>query len=167
MLSASLVLFPLLMIYAACMDLFTMRISNGISIALTVGFLPLAMAYGLPPPVIGLHYSCGLFILLITFTMFAFGMIGGGDAKLAAASAIWMGFDYLLDYLIVASLLGGVLALALLAARRIPLPAALSRRDWIARLHDPNGAVPFGIALGLGGVIIYPKTSVWLLALGG
>ena len=164
MLQASLLICPLLMIFAACMDLFTLRISNNISIALVIGFFPLALICGLSLPAIGLHYGCGLFILFITFTLFALGKIGGGDAKLAAASAVWIGWDLLLDYLLIASLLGGALALFLLAARRAPLPLVLLREPWIARLHDPKGAVPFGIALGLGGVIVYPQTPLWLLA---
>ena len=40
------------------------------------------------------------------------GWIGGGDAKIAAATALWFGFDQLFPYLAVASLLGGLLTLA-------------------------------------------------------
>ena len=166
MLNATLYLFPALMLFAAWMDLFTMRISNGISIALAIGFLPVALGFGLSPVVIGAHYLCGFFILVITFTLFALGNIGGGDAKLAAASAIWIGWDALLDYLIAASLLGGALALLILLARQFSLPLALLRFDWIARLHEPKGGIPFGVALGMGGVIVYPQTALWLGALG-
>ena len=58
MLNATLYLFPALMLFAAWMDLFTMRISNGISIALAIGFLPVALGFGLSPVVIGADYLC-------------------------------------------------------------------------------------------------------------
>ncbi len=163
--------FPLIMIFAACMDLFTMRISNWISIVLAMGFLPIALLDGLPfwslaPNSIALHYACGLLILLVTFVLFAFGKIGGGDAKLAASSAIWIGWEGLLDYLLVASLLGGVLGLFFLAARTVALPIFLLNQPWIARLHEPRGPLPFGVALGVGAIIVYPQTSMWLSAMG-
>ena len=53
---------------------------------------------------------------------FSQGWIGGGDAKLAAATALWFGFAHLLDYLIYASLFGGVLTLVLIQFRKLPLP---------------------------------------------
>lgn len=167
MLNATVFSFPMLMLFAAWMDLFTMRISNWISIALTLAFFPLALLSGLGLGDIGFHYLCGLFILVPTFTLFAFGKIGGGDAKLAASSAIWIGWDSLLDYLIIAALLGGALALLILAARQIALPLFLLRQPWIARLHEPKTGIPFGVALGLGAMIVYPQTAIWLGALGG
>ena len=54
------------------------------------------------------------------------GWIGGGDAKLAAATALWFGFDHLLDYLLYASLFGGALTLVLLQFRQWPLPSPLA-----------------------------------------
>ncbi len=167
MLDAAVLVFPFLMILAGCMDLFTMQISNNISIALVVAFLPLSLCCGLPLSLIGLHYACGLFILVVTFALFAWGKIGGGDAKLAAASAIWMGWSFVFDYLVTASFLGGLLALFLLSARQFPLPLMLERQPWIVRLHKPKGGVPFGVALGLGGIIVYPQTAIWIGALGG
>lgn len=149
-----------------------MRISNKISIVLVVGFLPAALICGLPlwslaAHSIGLHYACGFFVLAISFALFATGKIGGGDAKLLASSAIWVGWDSLLDYLVVASFLGGALALFLLAMRKIPLPLVLLKHTWIARLHEPKGPVPFGVALGVGALIVYPETQIYLSALGG
>jgi prepilin peptidase CpaA len=92
-------------------------------------------------------------------------VIGGGDAKLAAATVIWVGWGSVIDYLLIASVFGGLLAMFLLSARQFPLPLALQRQPWIARLHEPRGGVPFGVALGLGGVIVYPQTAIWLSTL--
>ena len=80
---------------------------------------------------------------------FARGWIGGGDAKLAAATALWLGFDQLLNYLIFASLFGGVLTLAILRFRLMPLPALLANQEWAKRLHRMDTGIPYGIALAL------------------
>ncbi len=93
--TATLVLFPGLMIFAAFSDLFTMTISNRVSIALVAIFCVLALALHMPLASFGLHLACGLAVLVCTFGLFAFGWIGGGDAKLASATALWLGWDHL------------------------------------------------------------------------
>ena len=95
--------------------------------------------------------------------MFTQGWIGGGDAKLVAATALWFGFGHLLDYLIYASLLGGVLTILLIQFRLLPLPGLLARQQWIMRLHDKAGGVPYGIALAAAALIVYPNTG-WMPA---
>ncbi len=95
-----------------------------------------------------------------------FGWVGGGDAKLAAATALWLGWDHVLDYGLAASVIGGLLTLALLQARRWPLPQWAFRQEWIARLHDQATGIPYGIALAIAGLLVYPDTAVWLHAIG-
>src|SRR6516164_673554 len=107
-----LILFPALMAFAASSDFLTMTISNKVSIALVGGFLALALLTGLSAGEFGSHVGAGALVLVIAFIFFARGWVGGGDAKLAAATALWLGFDPLLSYLINASLLGGMLTLA-------------------------------------------------------
>jgi prepilin peptidase CpaA len=110
-----------------------------------------------------LHLAAAAVVLVIAFIFFAQGWIGGGDAKLVAATALWFGFDYLLDYLIYASLFGGALTLTLLQFRKLPLPAVLARQDWIVRLHETGAGVPYGIALAAAALAVYPKTG-WMPA---
>jgi prepilin peptidase CpaA len=159
------IFFPLLMAFAACSDLLTMTISNRISVGLVLGFIPLALLLGMPLADVGLHLSCGAAVLALTFALFCTGQIGGGDAKLAAATAIWIGWDHLLEFALVASILGGLLTLGIIAARRWPLPPMFMRWAWIARLHDQKSGVPYGIALALAGLILYPETQVWIRAI--
>jgi prepilin peptidase CpaA len=159
--AATLLLFPALMIFAAVSDLFTMTISNRVSIALVVIFVPLAYFGGMPAGDIGMHLAIGAAILVFTFALFAFGWIGGGDAKLAAATAIWIGWERLADYGLDAALVGGALTLAILQLRRWPLPAWAGAFDWLTRLHDRNAGVPYGIALAAAGLFVYPETSLW------
>jgi prepilin peptidase CpaA len=161
----TLLLFPALMAFAASSDLFTMTISNRLSLALAAGFVLLALATGMSWPAVGMHLAAAALVLVVAFVFFTQGWIGGGDAKLAAATALWFGFDYLLDYMIYASLFGGALTLLLLQFRKLPLPQALARQEWIQRLHDQSGGVPYGIALAAAALTVYPHTG-WMTSLG-
>ncbi|MBN9584682.1 MAG: prepilin peptidase [Afipia sp.] len=160
---ARLFLFPALMAFAAASDLFTMTIPNRVSLLLIAGFFVLAGFGGMPLEQIGLHAAAGLTVLVVAFACFAFGWIGGGDAKVAAAVGLWFGFPPLTNYLLYASLIGGALTLLLLEFRRWPLPYALGSQDWLERLHRKETGIPYGIALALGALIIYPETD-WIKA---
>jgi prepilin peptidase CpaA len=156
---ARLLLFPALMAFAAASDLFTMTISNRISLALVAGFAVLAVLGGMGATEIGLHVSAGAVVLVVSFFCFAMGWVGGGDAKVAAAAALWFGFGHLLSYLVYASLFGGVLTLLLLQFRQWPLPYPFARQDWLLRLHAKETGIPYGIALAVGALMIYPETE--------
>ena len=160
---ARLLFFPALMAFAAASDLFTMTISNRVSLALAAGFFALALASGMAPTDILLHLAAGAIVLAAAFACFAFGWIGGGDAKVAAGAALWFGFAYLLNYLLYASLFGGVLTLILLQFRQWPLPYALAGQTWLLKLHAKESGIPYGIALAVGALMIYPETE-WIRA---
>lgn len=162
-----LIVFPFFMAYAAASDLLTMLIPNRISLALAAGFCALAATGVFSLPEIGLHVGAGALVLCITFTLFALGKVGGGDAKLAAVTALWLGFDQLLDYLLVASIFGGALTLAILAARAQPLPYVVARLPFALHLHDRRTGIPYGIALAAAALAVLPETLLWTRALGG
>ncbi|TCT07228.1 prepilin peptidase CpaA [Tepidamorphus gemmatus] len=156
--------FPAAMVLAACLDAFTMTIPNRLTIAFALLFAPAAAFAGLPLADIGLHLAAGAAMLAVAFGLFAMGWIGGGDAKFFAATALWLGWGGLLAYALYFSLIGGALTLAILAARAVPLPALLGRAQWLLRLHDARSGIPYGIALAVAGLIIYPATP-WMQAL--
>jgi len=160
-----LLLFPALMALAASTDFLTMTISNRISLALAGGFCILALCTGMSLPAFAWHLGAGALVLAVAFVFFARGWIGGGDAKLAAVTALWFGFDYLPDYLIYASLFGGVLTLLLIQFRLLPLPNVLARQNWIQRLHEKGADVPYGIALAAAALFVYPETG-WMKLFG-
>jgi prepilin peptidase CpaA len=160
---ARLLLFPALMAFAAASDLFTMTISNRVSLALAAGFLLLAVPSGMGFYDILLHLGAGATVLTIAFACFAMGWVGGGDAKVAAAAALWFGFGHLVTYLVYASLFGGALTLLLLQFRQWPLPYALAGQTWLLRLHAKESGIPYGIALAIGALTIYPETD-WIRA---
>lgn len=156
-----LLLFPALMAFAASSDLFTMTISNRLSVALAGSFVVLALVSGLGLEAIGMHLAAGAVVLAAGFVFFSRGWIGGGDAKLAAATALWLGFDHLMAYLLYASIFGGILTLAMIRFRLMPLPQALAEQEWVKRLHRLDGGVPYGIALAAAALLIYPETN-WM-----
>ena len=156
-------LFPALMAFAAASDLFTMTISNRVSLALAVGFLALALLGGMEFHDILSHLGAGLTVLVVAFGCFAMGWVGGGDAKVAAAAALWFGFGHLLNYLLYASLFGGALTLLLLQFRQWPLPWQLAGQPWLLKLHAKESGIPYGIALAIGALMIYPETE-WIKA---
>ena len=160
---ARLMLFPALMAFAAASDLFTMTISNRVSMALAGGFLLLALLSGMGFYDILAHVGAGATVLTVAFACFAMGWIGGGDAKVAASAALWFGFGHLLTYLVYASLFGGALTLLLLQFRQWPLPYALAGQTWLLRLHAKESGIPYGIALAIGALMIYPETD-WIKA---
>jgi prepilin peptidase CpaA len=163
--TTALLLFPATMAFAASSDLLTMTISNRITLILLAGFFLLAFATGMEQTQILSHVGAASLVLLVTFIFFARGWIGGGDAKLAAVTALWLGFDHLLEYALYASLLGGVLTLAMIRFRLMPLPKFLARQQWLMRLHQLDGGVPYGIALAAAALLIYPETP-WMKSLG-
>ncbi len=163
--SIALILFPALMAFAASSDLLTMTISNRVTLALFIGFFVLAFITGMNQQQLLYHVVAGFAVLAVTFVFFARGWIGGGDAKLAAVTALWFGFDQLLEYALYASLLGGVLTLAMIRFRLLPLPQMLARQEWLKRLHQLDSGVPYGIALAAAALLIYPETP-WMKTAG-
>lgn len=155
-------LFPLVMVFAALSDLFTMTISNKIPLILLAAFVPMAVAAGFSGEQLAIHIACGAGVLVLTFVFFAFGWIGGGDAKLAAAIAVWMGFEHLADYGLYSALMGGALTIAILYARHMPLPRFAFGIAWVERLYDRGAGVPYGIALAAAGLLLYPETHLWM-----
>ncbi|MBV8961850.1 MAG: prepilin peptidase [Hyphomicrobiales bacterium] len=156
--------FPALMAFAAAYDLTTMTIPNKLTAAVALAFVAVAGLCHLPASEVAWHLAAGLLVLAVTFAMFAAGWMGGGDAKLAAGIALWLGFADLLDYFMLASILGGVLTVALLLARRYPLPMVLARLPWALKLHAPETGIPYGIALAIAALAILPHTEIMLRA---
>ena len=163
--SLVLIALPLLLAAAAGWDLASFTIPNFLQLGLIGSFAGFAVAAHLAAPDIGHHLLAGLIGLLIGFTLFALGYVGGGDAKLYACLLLWLGLRDVMSYTLLASFLGGMLTLGLMGARRLPLPPLLARQGWIARLHDSR-AIPYGVALSAGAFLLLPGTEIFHLAAG-
>lgn len=153
--------FPLLVIVAAIRDVTSFTIPNWISLALVAAFAPAAVMAGLPVGTIGLQLGIGFAALVLGMAMFAFRWIGGGDAKLFAAAALWLGWPACAPYLMITCVAGGGLAVALLGLRSMWLRRyAVQGPAWFARLAEPEEAVPYGVAIAVGALAAFPHSPL-------
>ncbi len=161
--SAAVLLFPLFMILGAVLDLVSYRIPNWVSGALVAAFLGAAasvVAAGAPLSVVGVDIAVGIAALLAGVAMFALGWIGGGDAKLFAAAALWLGWPALPTFLPATTLACGAVALLLVALRsEVVRPLARGRPSWFARLAEPGESVPYGVAIAAGALAAFPASD--------
>lgn len=162
---AVLLVFPAAMAFAAAMDLFTMTIPNRVSITLVAAFCLAAAMMGIGWQAFASHVGAGLLMLVIGIGMFSRGWLGGGDAKLLAATALWLGFEHLLSYVLLAGIAGGVLAMLILSYRRIMPPLWVTRQAWAMRLHGAKAGIPYGIALAAAGLHVFPSTNLFAAVL--
>ena len=160
-----LLVFPVLVIVAALRDVTSFTIPNWISGLLILAFFPAALLVGIAPMAIGAHLLIGLGALAAGIGMFALRWIGGGDAKLFAAAALWLGPPAALSFVVMTGLAGGALALALISLRSPLLrPYVLSGPAWFGRLADPKEAVPYGVAIAAGALATFadsPLMQAW------
>jgi len=151
--------FAALLIVAALGDLTTYRIRNWIPLAMIAAFAAAAPATGLGLPVMGLHLGVGAAALVLGMVMFALGWIGGGDAKLFAAAALWLGWPAALTFGAVTCIAGGALAMGLLALRSGYLrPFVVTGPAWVNRLAEPGENVPYGVAIAIGALAALPAS---------
>lgn len=156
----ALFVFPGAMAFAAAMDLLTMTIPNRISLALAGSFAVAALLTGLPLDVFASHLAAGTAMLAVGIGLFAMGWVGGGDAKLLAAGALWLGFPQLLEFLLLTGVVGTFLILALLGYRAYPA-AALPIPSWALRLHRSDTGLPYGVAIGSAALVLFPYSPLF------
>jgi prepilin peptidase CpaA len=143
-------------------DVRTRRIPNALTAAIAIlGLAQLIVAGDLVAAAHTLIASAAVFAT--AFMLFWRGVFGGGDAKLMAAMALLVGSHDLLDFLLIMSVCGGGLGLAILArdafhARRRHTSQQLagpSTVHWAAptpALAKPT--VPYGVAIASAGVVM-------------
>lgn len=163
----TLLIFPLCMSVAAISDLLTMTIPNRVSIALAVAFVVLAPLCGLPLSEFGMHFAGAGIVFCACFALFALNVMGGGDAKLLAAAALWFGLDpSLLSFAVYVALIGGLITVVIVLLRSqshiimaigLPLPNSL--------LHAKK--IPYGIAIATGGILAFPASPLVIAATKG
>lgn len=156
-------LFAALMIGAGVRDLTTMTIPNALVLLLVVAYAALAPFVGIGPAELLRDVGIALAVLAAGFLLFAFGWIGGGDAKLAAAATLWLGTGAALPFLFNAAVFGMILTLALLSLRRLPQVPVLAAVPWLARLQSGTAAIPYGVALAAGALATLPQSHWFAL----
>jgi prepilin peptidase CpaA len=153
--------FAALLLTGGIRDLVSYIIPNWISLAV-VGLFPLAaLAAGLPLGEFGLHLAIGAGVLILAMGMYALKWIGGGDAKLFAAAAVWMGWPAIANFALWTALTGGGLAVVLMSMRTVQLrPLVLLGPPWLVKLSEPGGAAPYGVAIAVGGLTALPSSPL-------
>ena len=128
-----------LLLAAAVGDLRRREISNWLNGAIALLAIPYWFASGLSPwPDMALQLGVAAFLFGIFALLFQFGWMGGGDVKMIGAVALWLPAVAVLNLLVIMSLAGGVLTLAMLARRRLTK-------------SQENLEVPYGVAIAFGG----------------
>jgi prepilin peptidase CpaA len=150
----------LALIMAAVYDVATLTIPNWLSLALLGMFPAAGILAGFGPADWAWHLAAGAAALCAGIAVFAFGFAGGGDAKLFAAGALYMGFGAFGQFVFAVAMAGGALVLVLLILRRIPLPAAVVAQPWVARLYQKGQGVPYGVAIAAGALLVLPQTHL-------
>ena len=157
--SVALAIYALALVAAGLSDLVRYEIPNSLCLALVAGFALFAVS--LPLAIVAWHVAAGMAVLAATALCFAFRIFGGGDAKLLAATALWVGWQNLASFILVTAVAGGILGLFLLALRRFaPAPSA---ERWYGRLLARDEGVPYGIAIAFSGLVLLPRLSPALL----
>ena len=107
----------------------------------------------------------GFGVFAVAFGMFAVGWLGGGDAKLLAATAFWWQTVDLFPYLLVTAIAGGALAIFLMLGRHY-IPARALTSPWLHRMFKDETKMPYGIALAIGALVTMPKSQIYLGLIG-
>lgn len=153
-------LFVALVVYGAWSDARELRIPNWVSLSLLAAFVPMGVVSGIGLEDVTWHLAAGVAVLIAGFVLFALNLFGGGDAKLMAAAALWVGWGEVAFFLIAVVLVGGLLSVLVVLLRK----GLGLWPDWLVRrlegLFTPNKAVPYGIAIAAGVLITVPRMDV-------
>ena len=128
-----------MLIVAATGDLRSRIIPNWLNAAIALLAIPYWFLSGLPlwPDVAGqITVAAGLFALFAL--AFRFGMMGGGDVKLVAALALWLPLGAVVKLLVIMSIAGGAITIAMMARQRLGK-------------NKEAPEVPYGVAIAFGG----------------
>jgi len=110
-------------------------------------------AQGLGWGEIGVQLLVALAVFAVFAAAFACGWMGGGDVKMIAALALWLPLGGLIDMLMLMSVLGGAITVAMMIERR-----------WQRRIGAVE--IPYGVAIAAAALLALPATLPAPLAAG-
>jgi len=142
-----------LLLVAAITDALTYRIPNWVCAAIAVLFV-VTGPFGMPLQVLCLHLAVGIAVFGVGYALYAFSGMGAGDAKLAAAIALWVGpagFQVWATFFGLAML---ALAILLVGVRRAVHP--LGGNEPSLRVFKRGAPVPLGVALSASAIAASP-----------
>jgi prepilin peptidase CpaA len=156
-----LAVFPAGVIVAALKDATSFTIPNWISAGLVLAFLPVALILHMPWDAVGVCALSAFAALVCGMGLFALGWCGGGDAKLLAACALWLGWPGVMTFLLATGVAGGLLAAGLITARKGMIGALIGAGPgWLGRLMRPEEDLPYGLAIAVGALAAFPSSAL-------
>lgn len=159
--------FPAALLIAAANDIYEFKIPNWISIVLIAAYPAAGLAVGASPQLIVEGLLIGAAALTFSFGLFAFKIIGGGDAKLFAATAPWLGLGSLGMFLFYVGISGLFLAIVMTMFRKLPVLPVYAHAPWLMRLHERKKDLPYAVAIGAGALLSFSQTPYFQLVIGG
>jgi prepilin peptidase CpaA len=149
--------FPLVL--AALSDLRSLRIPNWLTFSMAAAFPVMAVLFGGEVDWLS-HLAAGAAVFLGAAILFALRLMGGGDVKLLAAVALWIGLGPLLPFLVITAVIGGAFTAVILLLRLPVTQVALVR--LLPRLSDfsqKKMAVPYGVPIAVAGLLMVPSLA--------
>ncbi|MDQ7981725.1 prepilin peptidase [Paraburkholderia sp. SARCC-3016] len=151
----------LILFRVAVIDVRYRRLPTGMIGFLGALFFIEALIIGMPIRDLLSHLLIAIFAIVVGAILFALGLVGGGDAKLASVIFLWVGLSVALPALTLICVAGLGISLISIATRHI-IPEHRSRLMRTLAMFSVARGVPYGVALALGGVplIVMPLYSV-------
>ena len=149
-----LLLLSILLLIVSISDIRNRRIPNWTVLAIGVLFVPWVF--------VGAHVSvlssleAALIVLAVTVGLYAFRIIGAGDSKLLAVTALFVGLSQLPQFLVLVALAGGVIAAISLVSRPTRALVMLQMRGK----GDFGRGIPYGVAIAIATlcILVAPQT---------
>lgn len=142
----ALLAFAVILVAGALSDIRTYTIPNRYTAAVALLY-PVHVLSSLGPVNWLMAIAIAAMVLLVCAAMFAGGLMGGGDAKMLAATALWAGPELALPFIIFTALAGGVVSMSIMVR---------ARYGWVVGLAEPDTklTVPYGVAIAGSGLLV-------------
>lgn len=149
--------FDLILILAALDDVRRLRISNILPVALVALFVVHLVMTGVSPD-LWQNLASFAAVLIVGAFLFAKGMLGGGDAKLLAGTALWFDLNGLMILLPAVAIVGGLTALLLVFIRWMVPAGAAAEGNWAALRR--RGPIPYAVPICVGAIMTAHLTGI-------
>lgn len=150
---------------AAWSDVNSLTIPNSFSVAIGASFLvAFLLAIIFAPETFFFaswknHILSGVIVFALTFGLFHFKMIGGGDSKLLSVYALWVGLGGLMPLLFFMAIAGGVMGGLTLLLNKKQLFKKPVQGGWIEAAQAGQKKVPYAVAILVGAVVAFWQTG--------
>ncbi len=149
MTSTALPLFAALLAAALATDVAWLRIPNVLVLSLLVLFPVAALAAPHDGAWWLSHFAAGALVLIVGLGLFAWGKLGGGDAKLMSVVGVWSGLRMLPLLLVVIGVINGAVILIFLGLRRYSFGEYLEAHGIHFESLRQGRDMPFAVAVAV------------------